>query len=166
MDLLIDYLASHPDWLETVARWHHGAWARLSPPGRGIPERMAEFARQPAVEQVPVTWVAIVDREPVGSVSLLGCDMDSHPELTPWLASLYVTEPWRHRGIGSALTDRALAAAARLGHRQIHLYTPDRAGFYRERGWRRAAQECYHGETVTRMTYDLASAAEEDPCSA
>ncbi|PSP02598.1 MAG: hypothetical protein BRC47_07420 [Cyanobacteria bacterium QS_7_48_42] len=36
---------------------------------------------------LPLTLVAFLDTLPVGSVSLVNCDLDSHSHLKPWLAS-------------------------------------------------------------------------------
>jgi GNAT superfamily N-acetyltransferase len=49
----------------------------------------------------------------VGTATLLAQDVDTEqwPELSPWLAAVYVVPEYRHRGIGAALVP-ALARAA------------------------------------------------------
>src|SRR3990170_1380318 len=63
------------------------------------------------------TWVAFagdgraVD-DVLGSVSMVASDdLPGFEHLTPWLASLFVTESARGAGVGGALVDRVLAEA-------------------------------------------------------
>lgn len=163
MDLLIDYLANHPAHQRKVATWHHAAWGHLNMPARGVGQRCREFADQPAHEALNTTWLALLDGQPVASVSLLADDLDVRPELSPWLASLYVAPAWRRRGLGSRMIDRALDAAARLGWPRVYLFTADQVEYYRARGWQDLGREDCHGESVTLMMRQLASAVAAGP---
>ncbi|MFT3915429.1 MAG: arsenic resistance N-acetyltransferase ArsN2 [Anaeromyxobacteraceae bacterium] len=53
------------------------------------------------------------------------------------LRSLAVAEPWRGRGVGSALTTRALERARKLHLRDLYLLTGTAEPFFAARGWRR-----------------------------
>jgi predicted N-acetyltransferase YhbS len=92
-------------------------------------------------------------------VSLLPEDMETHPDLTPWLGSLFVLPGQRRRGIGGRLCRRAMAEAGRLGVEMLYLFTEDRAPFYAEMGWEELARERYRELPVTLMRLALGTRA-------
>lgn len=149
----ITYLPDDDAIVHTVARWHQDEWGHLS--SRTVADRVAEFAEQRESRSVPLTLLAWADSAPVGTASLLVADMDSHPELTPWLGSVYVHPDHRRRGIASALCRRAEAEARRLGLPTLYLFTPDQAPLYARLGWEVVGEERYHGELETVMRLDL-----------
>ncbi|HEV2559047.1 MAG TPA: GNAT family N-acetyltransferase [Microvirga sp.] len=70
------------------------------------------------------------------TVSVIASDLDERPELTPWLAALWVEEGVRERGVGAALVETATSAAFRAGRTRLYLVTsPRRRPFYEKRGW-------------------------------
>jgi hypothetical protein len=95
----IDYLADHKELIPILARWMHEEWGYLYPE-HTIEIRERLVAERSNKDRIPLTLVAIEDGKPVGTVCLMAHDMDTRPELTPWLASLYVEKkspPPRHR---------------------------------------------------------------------
>ena len=98
---------------------------------------------------VPYAWIAFMDAKPVGSVSLIASNMDTRPELKPWLAALFVLPTWRGRGIGSALMERCAAEARTSGFSTLHLYTSEAESYYRRRGWIVIGRERYEDVEVT-----------------
>ena len=70
-----------------------------------------------------------------------------------WLASVYVAEPHRRRGIGGALVRRVMQEADSLGVETLYLITPDQQRFYAGLGWQAWMPVDYRGERVTIMTY-------------
>ena len=84
---------------------------------------------------VPSVLVALDAGALCGSAMLVANDMDTRPELTPWLAGVYVVDACRGRGIGSALVQRVESEASALGVRRLYLYTPDATAFYTRLGW-------------------------------
>jgi GNAT superfamily N-acetyltransferase len=148
--ITIDPLADHPDLVGVIAEWHQRQDER-HPLDFWIRCHTTE-ARH---EGIPRAWVAFVDGEPAGSVSLVARNMDTRPELSPWLASLWVRPQCRGRGIGAALVRRCEEEARRLGIRRLHLYTEAAADFYGRLGWSVLAQEQYEGESVVVMVREL-----------
>ena len=105
---------------------------------------------------VAPVFVALVDDEmkgerPVGTASLVADDMSDRPELTPWLASVFVLPEWRGQGIASRLVQRVEAEACANGIGYFYLYTPDQQALYRRLGWRDRETRTYRGEAVTIM---------------
>ncbi|MCZ6628428.1 MAG: GNAT family N-acetyltransferase [SAR324 cluster bacterium] len=143
----IGNLSDNPALVRQISEWHQREWGHLSE--RTVEDRIAEFAEHGT--GIPLTLVAWLNGEPVGTASLLLQDMDAHPELTPWLGSVYVLSAYRGRGIGGNLIKGAMAEAARLGVETLYLFTEDRAGFYEKLGWEAINSFLYHGQQVTLM---------------
>ncbi len=77
--------------------------------------------------------------------------MDSHPELSPWLARVYVHADYRNRGIGACLANKVVAVAKALGYSPLYLFTPDQTRVYQGLGWQFIALESYRGGEATLM---------------
>lgn len=152
------YLPDDAAVVETIAGWHQDMWGHYT--GRSIEERIREFDPQRGSDSIPLTVVAFHDGRPVGNASLLEADMGTHPELTPWLASVYVLASHRRQGVGERLCRRIVAEARRLAVPRLYLYTPDQARFYARMGWSELARETYRGETVTIMAIEPAATDE------
>jgi predicted N-acetyltransferase YhbS len=149
----IEPLAEHAAFVPVVAAWHFGEWGHADPAGT-VESWTAALAERTRRDGVPCTYVAVEGGVPVGSAALVDADMDTHPEMTPWLAGVYVVPEWRGRGVGTALVRRAAARAAELGLRHLYLYST-RPGFYARLGWRALGTEPHEGEVVTLMRLDL-----------
>lgn len=154
MGVRVEPLADHPEAIPILARWHHAEWGWMAP-DQTIDDRVAQLETTARPGGIPSTVVALDGDEPVGSASLVESDMATHPELTPWLASVYVAESHRRRGIGSGLVRRIVDEAARLGVDRLWLFTPDQEALYARLGWRVESRERYRGEDVVVMAIDL-----------
>jgi GNAT superfamily N-acetyltransferase len=132
----IEYLADHPSLVPVLADWHHRQWSHFRP-GETVAERAARLQESARRDRCPLTLVALAGGELLGSASLLPHDMEIRRDLTPWLADLYVAPVHRHRGLGSALVQRAVQEAARLGFETLYLFTTSRENesLYAALGW-------------------------------
>lgn len=94
----IAYLADHKNVIPALAQWFHQEWAYLHP-GR-TPEDVERLIGERAnINKIPVALVAFEGNELLGTVCLKAHDMETHLDLKPWLAGLYVAEPSsRHWG--------------------------------------------------------------------
>src|SRR3954468_17892369 len=104
---------------EQLAEWHVGEWGHLYDPAMWNPHIALAELRAMAPRGVPRTLVALDDTlpeaTPVGSVSLLATDdLPGWEGIGPWLGSLFVTPPWRGRGIGGELVEACLQLARSL----------------------------------------------------
>ena len=155
----IGYLADHAAFVPTLARWHHAQWSYLSP-GDSVERRIAGLRKQSGRRQIPTTFVAYDttkagDKVLIGSASLIAQDMDTRPELSPWLASVYVAAEHRRQGIGSSLVRRVVEEAAALGVERLYLFTPDQEQFYAGLGWTTVERCTYRGYPQVVMTLRL-----------
>ncbi len=130
----IEYLADFPDFIPTLARWHHRQWSHYNPGDteQGRAERMRQDLGR---RQIPTTFVALAGETLLGSASLVEHDMHDRRELSPWLASVFVAPTHRRQGVGSRLVERVVAEAGALGVKRLYLFTPDREAWYASLGW-------------------------------
>jgi N-acetylglutamate synthase-like GNAT family acetyltransferase len=128
--------------------------------GVSVEQRMAALQKH-AKAQVPTTVIALSGSRLLGSASLIAHDMDTHPELSPWLASVYVAPEYRRRGIGSALVQRIVAEAASLELDRLYLFTPDKERFYARLGWTVLERTVYRGYAQVVMVLHIAERPRE-----
>lgn len=148
-------LRDAPQHIPQLAAWHHEQWSYLNP-GKTLEHRIEKMRDHLEPAPLPRTFVAVAAHGlPMGSASLVAHDMDTHPELTPWLASVFVAPIHRQKGIGAALVRAVMEAAREAGIATLYLFTPDQEAFYRALGWRTLSQERYRGDDVTIMQVDF-----------
>ena len=136
--------------IPTLAAWHHAEWSHLYP-GDTLGKRIQRMQEYLTMEAVPRTFVGIEDGQPLGSGAIIPNDMETRKDLTPWLASVYVDEAYRRRGLGAQLVRRVMEHARTSGIQDLYLFTPDQAPFYAGLGWQILSTEEYLGEHVTVM---------------
>ena len=104
------------------------------------------------------TFVLFDDDQPVGTAALVPADLDSRPDLTPWMAGVFVEPAFRGRGHATALIRRVEAFAAEASVPVLWLYTAKAEALYAELGWERVGMEVDRGEPVVLMRRILTSA--------
>lgn len=147
-------LIDRPDCLEEICSWHHEEWNYLNP-GRSLEARIVGMREHIKGNVMPATHVAEVEGKIVGSASIVESDMPERPELTPWLASVFVDATARKKGVGRAVVLRVMQHAREAGIKTLYLYTPDREHFYKFMGWQTIEKLFYHGANVTLMKIDF-----------
>src|SRR5438270_2582896 len=70
-----------------------------------------------------------------------------------WLASVFVGEQYRRRGIGAELVRRIMAEAGKLEVPLLYLYTVHSEQFYAALGWMLQERTSYREQNVVIMTY-------------
>jgi N-acetylglutamate synthase-like GNAT family acetyltransferase len=154
MSFEIAYLADFPGDVDAIASWLHAEWGWFTP-GSTLEDRREKLARHLNRDVLPLAIVARQNGRPVGTAALRVNDMDSRPNLTPWLASVYVRPSCRGRGLGTELITRIEREALRLGFDRLYLVTFDGAAFYAARGWTIHERTSYRTEPVVVMQMRL-----------
>jgi GNAT superfamily N-acetyltransferase len=158
LDLSVQPLEPGSSWLAQIAADQFEHWGPLTGyNSRSLYEAFLEQAAQSV--SLPRVLIASVRGTPLGSVNLLTKEMTIRPQFTPWLGQLFVTESRRTLGVGAVLLDAAASYVARLGYRQIFLFTSGTLPhYYRNRGWSDVEEVTYLGKsrTIMRLKIDAA----------
>ena len=137
----IKYLANCPEYVEQVVNWIYGEFVVKGKNPCHI-EKVNEHFSHTNTNSFPITLVALVNDQCVGTVSLFENDLKNQKALTPWLASLYVDVPYRSKGIAKKLIEQVKEIAKEMGFEVLYLRTEHTAGYYRDLGW------TYHEKTI------------------
>jgi N-acetylglutamate synthase-like GNAT family acetyltransferase len=152
MDMTIEYLADHPEVIPTLAQWQHAEWGHTRP-GDTVESRRARIESWCNRDRIPLAVVALDHGKILGSASLIAYDMETRMELTPWLAAVFVGEPYRRKGVGAALVRRIMDEAGNLEVPLLYLYTVHSEKFYAALGWVLLEHTSYREQKVAIMTY-------------
>jgi N-acetylglutamate synthase-like GNAT family acetyltransferase len=147
----IEYLADHPEALPILAQWQHAEWGDLRF-GDTLEARTRRLEAQMGRDSIPLSVVALDNGTVLGSASLIAHDMETRMELTPWLASVYVGEPYRRRGIAGQLVRRIMEEAGNLQVPLLYLYTLHSEKLYAALGWTTAERTTYRDHDIVIMT--------------
>lgn len=149
----IDYLENHPDFIPVCASWAFGQWGCQS--GGSFERANKRFTEGANKTSIPLTLVAIADGKPAGMISLWVSDFDGRPDLSPWLASVYVHPFHRNKGIALSLVKRLEAEALRLDYKRLYLVTEESKGLYEKNGWQEINQVTTHYGNASLMAKAL-----------
>jgi thiamine pyrophosphokinase len=132
--MIIDFLSRNPEHIETAARWIYDEFIAGTPRTASY-ERVLENLKGSGDTRLPLTYLALIGGECVGTVSVVMNDLKTQETLSPWLAAVVVRPDYRGRGIAEALIRRACADAKRLGYGILYLRTEYAGGYYKRLGW-------------------------------
>lgn len=147
-------LKDEPGLLQTLAEWHHLEWSYLNPQ-TDFQMRLIEMQSYLDDELVPSTFIAKEENILLGSAAIVSHDMDILPDLSPWLASVFVASEHRRKGVASQLVKHIENKAKTENIASLYLYTPDREDFYLKLGWIVMEHKSYRGHNVSIMTKQL-----------
>ena len=133
MSLAIVTLADRPDLAPIIADWTWREWGRAQ--GETLDQRLATIAARTARIGLEQCVVSLIDGAPAGTASLTAADGDARPDLSPWLASVYVAPRFRAVGIAPVLVKAVEAAAWRAGFPRLWLFTDGQVDLYASLGW-------------------------------
>ncbi len=150
----IKYLKDYKEWIPKIAEWFYHEWGNMHP-DLDVDKIIARLHKRTNVDTLPLTMVAVENEMVVGTASLKESDMDIRMQYSPWLASVYVCEDWRKKGVGTRLVETMVNKAKMIGVDILYLYTPDAEGFYAKLGWHVLENTAYHGKNVTIMVKNL-----------
>ncbi|MEB0227947.1 GNAT family N-acetyltransferase [Pseudomonas sp. 10S4] len=134
MAIHLDYLCDHPALIAEFAELNFNEWGHYKP-GNTLEAQTEHMRASCGRGSVPTVVVAIEDSQLLGGALLLAHDLDSRPQLTPWLAGVYVKPEHRGRGIPSQLVTRIVEEAAQVGVPELYLCTPNAQALYAKLGW-------------------------------
>lgn len=151
----IRHLGDCPKVIPQIAGWLFDEWGRFVP-GASVERGVARLGERIHKDRIPLTLVAMDGEAVIGTVSVIDCDMETRPDLSPWLASLFVAPEHRRLGIGSALMEAAVQETKRLGTETLFLFTNTSEALYVKRGWEKMDACNYGSRDVVIMKRSIA----------
>ncbi|NEW92038.1 GNAT family N-acetyltransferase [Rhodopseudomonas sp. BR0M22] len=154
-DPFIENLVDRPDLVTTIAALQFAHWGALT--GHDTELDYENFLKK-AARSTRLPSVLVARRGPIymGSVNLLASEMTIRPELSPWMAQLFVVESARGHGIGIRLIRALTTRAVELGFRRVHLFTSGTLPtYYAALGWKPIEEVEYLGRMRTVMAIEL-----------
>lgn len=127
-------LREQPHHLSTVAGWiHRQWWSTTETPVEAIEQWLRTHLGE---NGFPVTFIAVLDDEVLGSATLHESEAEDRPAYRPYLGAVFVKPDARGRGLAAALVRAVEGHASELGHAAIFLNAADTtAGLYEKLGW-------------------------------
>lgn len=125
-------LEERPELIDICARWNHEQWGADF--GFSLEYTVAALKDISGPHSRQAVKVALWNDVPAGMALLIDNDLDTHPHLTPWLASVYVTPEHRRHRLGAGLVKAVEQKASELGFAELYLYT-DLPDYYRRLDW-------------------------------
>ena len=154
--IAIDYLANCPEFLDALAQLSWKEWQEIyQQREQTLEDCLNNYRERMNSDRLPLTLVAVHGGELVGMVSLKYHDMDTRPDLDPWLGGLLVLPAWRNHGVGTILMHRATEEARRLEVPRLYLWTHSAEGLYRKLGWQVVERSDYFGKEAVVMQIDF-----------
>src|ERR1700722_3884575 len=146
-----------PDLVPLVAGWLWDGFWRAG--GHSLADTLEAVKESVTARPMPRTFILLVGGRPVGTASLVRHDLDDRPDLTPWLAGVFVAPHVRGRGYAAHLI-AAVEQAARTGAiPTLWLYTNTAERIYARAGWRTVDTIQHDGRKFALMRQDLMGAA-------
>jgi GNAT superfamily N-acetyltransferase len=130
----ISDLRQRPEFFETVAmRIWQAWWEADGTPLDYISGRLSDNIND---EPIPFALVAHDGDRFLGTASVIASDLAERPQLTPWVAAVWVEPQARNRGVATAMVERATQDCFALGIKRAYLCArPRLSRFYEGMGW-------------------------------
>lgn len=142
--------SDRPDLAPLTARWRWEEFVRDS--GGPFDDVLADARSTAAtVQLMPRTFVLLVDGNPVGTASLVAHDLDERPDLSPWLAGMFVVPSARGQGYAGRLVAAVEQEAAAAAIPMLWHYTEKAERIYARVGWETVETIQYNGRSFALM---------------
>ena len=121
-------------FFDKICDWYYN-WLGIKN-NESLEEIKCTFEHSLCKNKLPQTFVALIDGEPAGMYQLsMSDDLNSRPDLYPWLINVYVDEKFRGRNVARELMNTVKENAKELGLTELYLYTKH-IGLYEKFGWK------------------------------
>ncbi len=146
--------SERPDLAAITGRWRWEAFFRAD--GIALDDMLeAERMGAATTSLMPKTFVMLTDGEAVGMASLVERDLEDRPDLTPWLAGVFVLPEARRQGHATRLIAAVEDTARAAFISTLWLYTRSAEGLYARLGWVSAEDGNRRGSKYVLMRREL-----------
>jgi N-acetylglutamate synthase-like GNAT family acetyltransferase len=134
MPFTISDLRQSPEFFDIVADRIWQAWWRAD--GHPLGYISGRLRENMNATPMPFALVAHDGKSFLGTASVIASDLPERPQLTPWVAAVWVEAHARRRGVGGVLVNRATLDRFALNVARVYLCArPQRTAFYERLGW-------------------------------
>ena len=153
MSLEIVATSDRPDLAPAVAgRLWDEFWRRN---GHSYEATLSAVVGSVTARPMPRTFILLDAGEAVGTASLAATDLEARPDLSPWLAGVFVAPAKRRHGYVAHLIAAVESEARNLSFPTLWLYTRSAERVYAKVGWRTVENVLHTGNTYALMRRDL-----------
>ncbi|MEI7478619.1 MAG: GNAT family N-acetyltransferase [bacterium] len=138
-NIQIDFLANHKQFVDTVAQFWCLEWGS-DKSEQGIKKTKDRILGRLNTDKVPLIFIPFSADKCIGTVAIVEDDLEKRPDLTPWIASVYIDKEYRGHGIAKLLVEAAMKKAKALGLKIIYLHTETAHGLYEKMGWKKLSE--------------------------
>lgn len=137
MTIQYGFLEEHPDYAEQLGEAIYYQWEEMyTRQGKSVSEVIETVKSRATSESIPCTMIALDGDTLLGSVTLKVNDFVDHPELSPWIAGVFVLPEHRGKGYGKGLVLHAeKIASKKFDVKTTYLYTGSASGLYEKIGY-------------------------------
>lgn len=136
-------------------------WRHKGKPLKALQDGMLNFL-EPAT-RIPFALVAERDGRLCGNLLVIESDEPARPELTPWIAAVWVDEDMRKQGVAAAMLREGIARSGALGIERLYLSSrPAMRGFYTKQAWRPIDEDVGEGKLIV-YDYNIPGAPKSVP---
>jgi predicted N-acetyltransferase YhbS len=147
----ISYLADRPELAAQLIPGLLEHWSYVFP-HQTAADRAAKFKAHLNREKLPIAWIAHEGDTALGTAALRQTDLEGREDLWPWLGGVFVSQPYRGRGIASALCQVVEGKAHDQGIKRLYLFTHGQESLYERLGWSSLQQTMWHGHKCSIMS--------------
>ena len=120
------------DHLDAMAEWMYAWWGKKE--GLRYETVYTYMSYSLQEERLPQTYGLFLDGTLIGMYQFAMQDLFPRPDIYPWLANVYIHEPYRAMGYGRFLLSSVREAASKAGLKELYLFT-EHEGLYERFGW-------------------------------
>jgi len=147
-EIQIEYLAHHISTIPIIAGWFSKEWGNHYKENN-ISYISEKIHKRTNINSLPLTLIAIENKEIIGTVNLKKHDMSTRDDLSPWLGGLYVRIDKRNQGIGTQLIEATITKARKMKFHQLYLWTHTARNYYLGLEWEHIGDTEYEGSPAS-----------------
>jgi putative hydrolase of the HAD superfamily len=150
----LTFLADHSHFVATIAEWIFDEWGHQDPEN-SLEKSVARMQSRLNIDTPPIALVGLIEKTPIACSNILIRELDQYPQYKHWLGGVYVLSEFRNKGFGSAVVETSSQIAAKLGLRELYLYTHSHEDFYKRLGYTHVKRPLYQGRKIVIMKKQL-----------
>jgi len=153
MKISVVSTSDRPDLIPVVACW---LWDEFWRHNGHSPDLTLDAVRKSVTARpMPRTFILLAGGEPLGTASLAAQDLDERPDLTPWMAGVFVEPHARGRGYAAHLIAAVEDECRATSISTLRLYTRTAERIYARAGWRTIEIVQHNDKPYALMRRDL-----------